>query len=295
LVSGIIGLKSLNLERRREQVKLCRNDPIAVVFRTGVLYSAAMIGRRTAFIFVLAGLLLGRAAFAVTTDLNPDERNYRVIIDRNPFGLKPPPPPPTNPPPVVTQPKEEVFITGITSFGVPRAHFMTTVTKPPPVGKVPQYYSLGVEEKMDELEVLDIDLGTRSVRVRNAGVETVMTFESNGIKPAPTPATPLPGAGTARPGMPPIPGAVPAPGGATASLSPGATAVTAGTRPTTRGSRVRTIPSRTVRTQPIPAAPPQPVADVEPNPDAAVQDVLIMEVQRQANPDVPFPPIPMPE
>lgn len=279
-----------------ENPSLAGNDLMAVVFRRGVLYTAAMIGRRTAFIFMLAGLMLGRTVIAVTSQPNPEERNYRVIIDRNPFGLKPPPPPPTNPPPVVTQPKEELFITGITSFGIPRAHFMTTVTKPPPVGKVPQYYSLGVDEKMDELEVLDIDVHARSVRVRNAGVETVMTFESNGIKPAAVPATPLPGAAAgARPGMPPIPGAVPPPGAATASLSPGATAVTAGTRPTTRGGRVRTIPSRNVRTQPVPVAPPQPVADVEPNPDAAVQDVLIMEVQRQANPDVAFPPIPMPE
>ncbi len=258
-----------------------------------MLYSAAMIWRGTAFILALASLLFAPLAIANTMEPSSDERNYRVIIDRNPFGLKPPPPPPTNAPPVVTQPKEELFITGITSFGVPRAHFMTTVTKPPPIGKVPQYYSLGVDERMDELEVLDINVAAKSVRIRNAGVETVMTFESNGIKPPSTPAaTPLPGA--ARPGMPPIPSAIPAPGAATASLSPGSTAVTAGARPAARSSRVRTIPSRNVRTAPAIATPPPPV-DAAPNPDAAVQDILIMEVQRQASPDVPFPPIPVPQ
>lgn len=269
------------------------NQLLRVVLGKGVLYSAAMIWRGAAFIFALASLSVTPLAFGVTTEPTADERNYRVIIDRNPFGLKPPPPPPTNAPPVVTQPKEDLFITGITSFGVPRAHFMTTVTKPPPVGKVPQYYSLGVDEKMDQLEVLDINVAAKSVRVRNAGVETVMTFESNGIKPAAGPAAaPLPGA--ARPGMPPIPSAIPAPGtagAATASLSPGSTAVTAGAA---RTSRVRTIPSRNVRTQPVVATPPPPV-DAEPNPDAAVQDILIMEVQRQANPEVQFPPIPMPQ
>ena len=88
--------------------------------------------RERSIALVLTSLLLfAQAVNAADTEPGSDERNYRVIIDRNPFGLKPPPPPPTNIVPVVKPPKEEVFLTGITSFGVLRAHFMTMGTKSP--------------------------------------------------------------------------------------------------------------------------------------------------------------------
>ena len=51
----------------------------------------------------LISLLVVAKAYAITDVPGADERNYRVIVERNPFGLKPPPPPPTNaPPPVAT-------------------------------------------------------------------------------------------------------------------------------------------------------------------------------------------------
>ena len=131
--------------------------------------------------------LLTSAAQAISDDAASQERNYRVIIDRNVFGLKPPPPPPTNAPVVVAPPKDEILLTGITTIGTPRAYFATKA----PQGKDPEKYSLGVDERKNALEVLAIDKA--GVRVRNAGLETVMTFASNGVKPPASP-TPPPGA-----------------------------------------------------------------------------------------------------
>lgn len=240
--------------------------------------------------------LLALTARAVANETGPEERNYQVIVERNPFGLKPPPPPPTNAP-AVAQPKDEVFLTGITSIGGARAYFMTKA----PQGKQPEYISLGVDESKSGLEVLAIDLNNRSVRVRNGGSESVMTFAANGIKP---PATPAAGP-TPAPGTPPPPGTTTLPGvgvnrtaGAVqaGAFQPGAVAgaVTAGT-PATSTGRIRTIPSRNMRTPPaMPTGEPNPAA-APPDPNAGVQDILMLELQKRANPGVQFPPTPMPQ
>jgi hypothetical protein len=176
--------------------------------------------------------------------------------------------------------KDEVLLTGITSIGRLRAYFMTKA----PQGKNPEYYSLGPDEKKDGMEIVEIDPMSKSVRVRNSGIETVMTF---GVKPPATPA-PVPNA----PGIVGAPTVAPLP--ATASFTP---------PPLTPGpsispnNRLRTIPSRNLRTPPnmgLPeVAPNQPQA--QPNPYAAEQDVLLMELQRKSNPNVTFPPTPMPQ
>src|SRR5580765_3423291 len=57
------------------------------------------------------------AVFAETTP-NP----YQVIVERNPFGLKPVPPPPEPAPVAPATPPGKVILTGITTiFGTPRA------------------------------------------------------------------------------------------------------------------------------------------------------------------------------
>jgi hypothetical protein len=259
------------------------------------------IDRRRA-VGVISGLLLVPAAHAITSDPAPPDRDYRVIIERNPFALKPPPPPATNLPAVV-QPKDEILLTGITSIGSLRAYFMTKA----PQGKNPEYYTLGVDEKKNGLEVLNIDTMARSVRVRNGGVETVMTFAANGVK---APATPLPNA------APGTPGNV-----QTATITPGAGANPTHTAPpglpgmntaaaTGVNGRARSIPSRNSRTPPT-LDPGMNMGVGQPNgfnaggfeanqqpmradPNAAVQDVMLMELQKRANPNVVFPPTPMP-
>src|SRR4051812_29435188 len=55
--------------------------------------------------------------------------NYRSIIDRNPFGLKPPPPPPAPvEPPKQLEKATEFYLTGISTIGFPnrpkRAYLM---------------------------------------------------------------------------------------------------------------------------------------------------------------------------
>jgi hypothetical protein len=245
-----------------------------------VQYTARMSWLRIAGTVLVIGWL-ALPTGAVTNDADSQDRNYRVIIDRNPFGLKPPPPPVTNAPPPVAQ-KDEILLTGITSLGQVRAYFMTKA----PQGKNPEYYSLGVDEKKDGLEILEIDPASKSVRVRNAGLETVMNFSSNGVKP-PAGPTAAPGA----PGAPALAGIAPS-----TSVPPPLTTLTA-PGIAAGNSRLRTIPSRNGR-MPQPnmmpeIAPNQP--PVAPNPHAAEQDVLLMELQRKVNPNVSFPPTPMPQ
>jgi hypothetical protein len=257
---------------------------------------------------VLASCFLAAASFEAMAD-NP-ERDYRVIVDRNIFGLKPPPPPATN---VVVQPqpKEEYFLTGLSSIGGIRAYFMS---KASPTKKEPEYYSLGVDDKKDGLEVVSIDLASQSVKVRNSGIESVMTFASHGIKPpagAPAPGMPgVPGAPGTTPGvrvsaLPP--GTVPQVAGSARMVAPtapagavggpvgvGATQLqapggTSAILSETAASRVRAIPSRTVR------APNPQTAPIQHNPVSREEEVLMMELQRAANPHINFPPTPMPQ
>jgi hypothetical protein len=187
------------------------------------------------------------------------------------------------------------MLTGITSIGDVYAYFES---KPSAQSKdkQPEMYKLGVGDKKDGFEVLEIDPAAKSVRVRNAGVETVMTFASHGVKPPAAPATPAPGApgafGAAHPGAAPLPGATAAANPAT----PGAVGAASATTTASNTGRIRTIPSRTVRTPQggmMPggetAPPPAP-----PNPNAPLQDALMMELQKRSNPNIPFPPTPMP-
>jgi hypothetical protein len=229
-------------------------------------------------LLLLAGTLHG----VTNNEPGAVDRNYRVIAERNPFGLKPPPPPPTNTP-AATQPKDEILLTGIVGIGTPRAYFMTKAL----AAKQPEFYSLGIDEKKNGLEVLEIDPSGKSVRVRNAGLETVMTFAANGVKAPATPAAGTPGG----PGASPAPGPV-APPGMNVTPPPMNTAAAAGV------GRLRTIPSRNVRTPTANFGPggdamAPPMAPVR-DPNAPIQDAIMMELQKRANPNITFPPTPLP-
>ena len=253
-----------------------------------------------AFVLAVSTLLFSTSVYGVTNDSMRDERNYRLIVERNPFGLKPPPAPQTNAPPPPAA-RDEILLTGISSIGTLRAYFMSKA----PQGKTPDYYSLGIDEKRDALEVLDINPSAMSVRVRNSGVESVMTFASNGVKAPAAPAAPPAGA----PGAVQMPGNVATPGGVVRPgmigtppplPTPNAPGMPSGFTPgVTTPGRIRTIPSRNVRTRTV-VNPQMPVMDANqppptPDPNAAVQDVLMMELQKRANPDMPFPPTPLPQ
>jgi hypothetical protein len=255
-----------------------------------------MIGLKKALALLTGALAV--TAYGITNDRGAENRNYRVIVDRNPFGLKPLPPLPTNAPPPAP-PKDEIFLTGMTSIGGLRAYFMTKA----PQGKQPEFYSLRVDDEQNGLKVLAIDLTNKSVRVRNGGAESLMTFAANGVKPPVAPATPPPAvAGVPQPpgafgapGAATMPGGMAASGGAVTAPTTTAGGIRAGTPGTTTSGRIRTIPSRNVRTPPSARA----AVDVNqpmqpPDPNAGVQDVLIMELQKRTNPDIVYPPTPVP-
>jgi hypothetical protein len=306
--------------RNHCDTRISSNQKGQVVFGREVIYTARMMFTGKGLIGLMGGLLVqaavlavqpqgsGRAALpisneagaraqeekpssastaisgSVASDDSGDERNYRVIVDRNPFGLKPIPPPPTNAPPVEKS-KDEILLTGITSIGGLRAYFMTKA----PAGKNPEYYSLGVDEKKDALEVMAIDLTEKSVRVRNAGVESIMTFAANGVKTPATPnATPgAPGATLTTTTRPGVPGASPP--------TPG-TAGPVGAPAQSPVSRMRSVPSRTTTVSSNPMLPvggaPMPTTGAA-NYSSPEADLLMMELQRQANPNIQFPPPPI--
>ena len=189
-------------------------------------------------------------------------RDYDVIVQRNPFGVRPKPPPPKAP--VTVQSPTEIFLTGIVSIGKERAYFMT---KPRP-GQVASYYSLGIGEEKDGLRVVAIDTSAKSVLLQRSGVETLMTFQANGVK---APAVPTQAPRT------------------TISGRPAASSVVL---PATTPSRIRTIPSRPLRTSAVGARSQSHGMVANARPFAAEQDVPTLELQRKLNPQVIFPPTP---
>lgn len=230
--------------------------------------------------------LLCRADVPATETSSPDH-SYQTIAERNPFGLKPPPPPPTPAsPPTVEQPKSDLKLTGITSFGSLKAYFMASEPKT----KAPEYFSLGVDEKKDGIEVVSIDDAAKTVRIRTAGAETLMTFATHGVAPPTTPPPPI----AATPGMPGVPGMAPGAGGGV-NVMP----VTTGIAPASSSTPgITTIPSRTPRLQtgppgstaygfsgtPVSNLPPQPMPK---STMSSEEQVIMMEIQRIGNPSLP--------
>lgn len=134
---------------------------------------------------------LGWAASAAFADAVGD---YKVILDRNPFGLKPPPaplPPPPTPPPVETPTNYK--LSGITAlFNPPRAMFVNQ----PPGKPTPEYISLSEGQLQGSLEVLPngINVKAGTVRVKISGEERTLSFEKDGLKaPSGPPVMTAPG------------------------------------------------------------------------------------------------------
>lgn len=172
----------------------------------------------------LAGFSLG--AFAEVKE-NP----YQVIIDRNPFGLKPipiPEPPKLPEPPVIPPP--EVKLTGITTLGAAPKVFLQMEDKQAK-GKAEFPPPLAVGESHKDVTVLMIDVENNVVRVKIGENETTLDFEKNGVKPgagAVASAAPAPGLPIYNPGgVPPAP-INPATAAAAAAGGAGSRAIVAG-------------------------------------------------------------------
>ncbi len=128
---------------------------------------------------VVYTLVLLLTCATVSTALAEAKSNpYQAIIERNPFGLKPPPPPPDPTPVVVAAPPGKVILTGITTmFGPPRALLEVTEQE---TGKAPTVHKpiLHEGEREGGVEVISIDLAKSMVKIRLAGIETNVTFET---------------------------------------------------------------------------------------------------------------------
>jgi hypothetical protein len=145
--------------------------------------------RRTNQIVALLGAaVLGSSAWAVpATEL---KENYQSIIERNPFGLKPPAPPQSDKPAEKEKPKTEIFLTGITSIGYPKlpkqAYFYTMEQGK----KDPVYYTLSEGDSKDGIKVMNIDPQQRKVRITMNNSDTLLSFETHGVKVAAIPGKP---------------------------------------------------------------------------------------------------------
>jgi len=130
-------------------------------------------------------VLCAGASAIVNDSANP----YQGIVDRNVFGLKPAPPlskvdekPVANPPPITLTGMTTILATKRVLFNV----------QPP--GKPVQSFILAEGQREGDIEVLEIDERTGSVKVNYGGTTVPLNFEKNGPKLlASSPGTALPG------------------------------------------------------------------------------------------------------
>jgi hypothetical protein len=104
---------------------------------------------------------------------------YGQIVDRNVFGLKPPPPPQVETPKEEAKPPPNVKLTGISNLAQKRVFIEVTEQAPKPGQPAATVNRpiLSEGEAAYGVEVLSIDVEKSIVRIRNAGVESDLTFE----------------------------------------------------------------------------------------------------------------------
>jgi hypothetical protein len=152
-------------------------------------------------VWFVAGALLASVDVGVWADTTGNR--YEMIVERNPFGLKPPPPPPdtseiNKPPPT---PPATVELTGITSILSSKRALFEIIPGP---GKPMIKPILAEGERIESVEVVSINVDKNEVTVKNGGLVTNLTFKVAKSGPTP-PAGAVPGT------IPPpvIPGATP--------------------------------------------------------------------------------------
>lgn len=241
--------------------------------------------RRKLGVCVWAGLLvLAVSAPALTAD-NP----YSTIVERNAFALKPPTPPVVAQPPAA-QPAN-VELRGITTLlGRPQVLLNFKVPGKPPEPPKDRSVVMDIDQRVEEVHVLDINPATGTVRIRNQGNELTMNLKDNAAKPQAAP-------GLITPALPPKLG-LPAPANLPAVSSPGATpggGATSASLPS-----VPSMPTRSLRANPGAAA--ATTAQPAAAPLTAVEQAAIMEVERERTKDAvaagkmpPLPPLPYSE
>jgi len=127
---------------------------------------------------------LGCCIFVADLSASIPEK-YQTIVDRNSFGLNPVLPVDSTPAPVI--PPSDVKLTGFAqTVGQSKAYFVVQSKDP----KEPaRYVSLAAGEKEGILELVSISEGQAEVKIKNTGVEMVLSLKDNGFKqgqPGPT-------------------------------------------------------------------------------------------------------------
>jgi hypothetical protein len=260
-----------------------RNGFLRVVFEWDVNYCIAMNLTGKGWCWGAGTLLLAAAVHADITESK--DSPYRVIIDRNPFGLQDPPPPPdpsslTNQPPV----KVDVKFTGVTSDSSSKRAWL--MIPPGPGRPQPKYLSLSEGDSDGDLKVVEINETETTVKILNAGVPVTLNFREHGLS---APAGPM-----VHPGVPgAVPGVIPAttippPGIRTAygtSYVPPSVTPQSPVNPGGSNPSLRTIPARNLRTTPVQTQQPQV--------DPAVQYLQLKVQEEKARREgVVLPPIP---
>lgn len=108
---------------------------------------------------------------------------YATIVERNAFALKdpPPPPPPLTPP---TAPPPNIELRGITTlFGRPQALLNFKVPSKPPEPPKDRSLVMDVEQREGDVQVLEVNPTTGTVRLKVQGNEVSMNLKDNAPKP----------------------------------------------------------------------------------------------------------------
>ena len=117
----------------------CRNHHFSVVFYSKAAIIYCMSHARKTLAVMLGALVLGAGAIAADTADSPSNP-YQGVVDRNVFALKPPPAPVD--PDSIKPPLPQFYLTGIITFGKPRALLRTSpgpAKGGKPVGKEESY------------------------------------------------------------------------------------------------------------------------------------------------------------
>jgi len=152
------------------------------------MFSVMKRSKQNLFWFA-AGALLVSAGVDAWADTSVN--HYEMIVERNPFGLKPPPPPPdpseiNKPPPT---PPATVELTGITSILSSKRALFEIIPGP---GKPMIKPILAEGERIESVEVVSINVDKNEVTVKNGGLITNLTFKVAKSGPTP-PAGAVPG------------------------------------------------------------------------------------------------------
>jgi len=130
-----------------------------------------------------------------------DEKSnpYDVIVDRNPFQLKPPPPPvdPNATPVTPPAPPATVELTGITSILSSKRALFEIIPGP---GKQMIKPILAEGERVESVEVVSIDVEKNEVTIKNGTLVTNLTFK---VAKA-TPSGPVPPGAIVAPATPSV-------------------------------------------------------------------------------------------